>query len=75
MLISLGVVNAINLDGGGSATMVSNGSLINYPSDSVLVYFTVSLARVHVRCRLYVTAITYFMPKLPVICIEYIHKM
>ncbi|KAM4568634.1 N-acetylglucosamine-1-phosphodiester alpha-N-acetylglucosaminidase isoform 1-T1 [Fundulus diaphanus] len=28
-----GVVNAINLDGGGSATYVVNGSLANYPSD------------------------------------------
>ncbi|MGH0159123.1 UNVERIFIED_CONTAM: hypothetical protein FKN15_071873 [Acipenser sinensis] len=32
-LKSLGVVNAINLDGGGSATLVLNGSLANYPSD------------------------------------------
>jgi hypothetical protein len=36
LLISLGVVNAINLDGGGSATMVVNGTLINYPSDLML---------------------------------------
>ncbi|XP_072536180.1 N-acetylglucosamine-1-phosphodiester alpha-N-acetylglucosaminidase [Salminus brasiliensis] len=28
-----GVVNAINLDGGGSATYILNGSLANYPSD------------------------------------------
>uniref|UniRef100_A0A8C6VIT2 N-acetylglucosamine-1-phosphodiester alpha-N-acetylglucosaminidase n=1 Tax=Naja naja TaxID=35670 RepID=A0A8C6VIT2_NAJNA len=28
-----GVVNAINLDGGGSATFVVNGSLASYPSD------------------------------------------
>ncbi|XP_074052427.1 LOW QUALITY PROTEIN: N-acetylglucosamine-1-phosphodiester alpha-N-acetylglucosaminidase [Macrotis lagotis] len=28
-----GVVNAINLDGGGSATFVVNGTLANYPSD------------------------------------------
>ncbi|XP_060679672.1 N-acetylglucosamine-1-phosphodiester alpha-N-acetylglucosaminidase isoform X1 [Hemiscyllium ocellatum] len=28
-----GVINAINLDGGGSATLVLNGSLANYPSD------------------------------------------
>uniref|UniRef100_H2ZY59 N-acetylglucosamine-1-phosphodiester alpha-N-acetylglucosaminidase n=1 Tax=Latimeria chalumnae TaxID=7897 RepID=H2ZY59_LATCH len=32
-LKSLGVVNAINLDGGGSATLVLNGSLASYPSD------------------------------------------
>ncbi|KAK3572403.1 hypothetical protein QTP86_032625 [Hemibagrus guttatus] len=28
-----GVINAINLDGGGSATYVRNGSLANFPSD------------------------------------------
>ncbi|XP_051820125.1 N-acetylglucosamine-1-phosphodiester alpha-N-acetylglucosaminidase isoform X1 [Antechinus flavipes] len=28
-----GVVNAINLDGGGSATFVVNGTISNYPSD------------------------------------------
>ncbi|XP_053313109.1 N-acetylglucosamine-1-phosphodiester alpha-N-acetylglucosaminidase [Spea bombifrons] len=28
-----GVINAINLDGGGSATLVINGTLSNYPSD------------------------------------------
>lgn len=28
-----GVVNAINLDGGGSSTFVANGSLASYPSD------------------------------------------
>ena len=33
LLISLGVVNAINLDGGGSVNVVENGTLINYPSD------------------------------------------
>lgn len=32
-LKTLGVVNAINLDGGGSATLVLNGTLANYPSD------------------------------------------
>uniref|UniRef100_A0A3Q2TBS1 N-acetylglucosamine-1-phosphodiester alpha-N-acetylglucosaminidase n=1 Tax=Fundulus heteroclitus TaxID=8078 RepID=A0A3Q2TBS1_FUNHE len=31
-----GVVNAINLDGGGSATYVVNGSLASYPSDHCL---------------------------------------
>ncbi|XP_014671771.1 PREDICTED: N-acetylglucosamine-1-phosphodiester alpha-N-acetylglucosaminidase-like [Priapulus caudatus] len=34
LLIELGAVNAVNLDGGGSATMVVNGSVINYPSDA-----------------------------------------
>ncbi|KAM5131291.1 N-acetylglucosamine-1-phosphodiester alpha-N-acetylglucosaminidase isoform 3-T3 [Callospermophilus lateralis] len=32
-LLKLDVVNAINLDGGGSATFVLNGTLANYPSD------------------------------------------
>ncbi|KAM4795665.1 N-acetylglucosamine-1-phosphodiester alpha-N-acetylglucosaminidase [Rhinophrynus dorsalis] len=32
-LKSQGVINAINLDGGGSATLVLNGTLSNYPSD------------------------------------------
>jgi hypothetical protein len=31
---SLGLVDAINLDGGGSTTMVSDGSVISHPSDS-----------------------------------------
>ncbi|KAM4047960.1 N-acetylglucosamine-1-phosphodiester alpha-N-acetylglucosaminidase isoform 2-T2 [Anomaloglossus baeobatrachus] len=31
-----GVINAINLDGGGSATLVLNGSLASYPSDHCL---------------------------------------
>lgn len=33
LLIAHGVVNAINLDGGGSSTLVYNGTLVNYPSD------------------------------------------
>ena len=33
LLKSYGAVNAINLDGGGSATFVLNGTVINYPSD------------------------------------------
>lgn len=41
LLISMGLVNAVNLDGGGSTTMVVNGSLVNYPSDSVLVYVSI----------------------------------
>lgn len=32
-LLRQGVVNAINLDGGGSATFVLNGTLASYPSD------------------------------------------
>jgi len=34
LLLSFGVVNAINLDGGGSATLVVNGTVVNYPSDT-----------------------------------------
>lgn len=33
LLIRHGVVNAINLDGGGSSTLVEDNVLINYPSD------------------------------------------
>ncbi|XP_033117244.1 N-acetylglucosamine-1-phosphodiester alpha-N-acetylglucosaminidase-like [Anneissia japonica] len=33
-LKELGVVNAINLDGGGSATYVVNGTVVNYPTDT-----------------------------------------
>jgi putative cell wall-binding protein len=32
-LVSIGVVEATNLDGGGSATLVVNGLLVNHPSD------------------------------------------
>lgn len=33
LLLRRGVVNAINLDGGGSSTFINNQVLINYPSD------------------------------------------
>lgn len=33
LLIELGAVDAINLDGGGSTTMVIQGSVVNHPSD------------------------------------------
>ena len=33
LLIRHGVVNAVNLDGGGSSTLLENSVLINYPSD------------------------------------------
>jgi N-acetylglucosamine-1-phosphodiester alpha-N-acetylglucosaminidase len=33
ILIKYGAVNAINLDGGGSATFAHNGALANYVSD------------------------------------------
>ena len=34
MLIKHGVVNAINLDGGGSSQLVMGDTLVSYPSDS-----------------------------------------
>jgi len=34
LLLSFGIINAINLDGGGSATLVVNGTVVNYPSDT-----------------------------------------
>ena len=33
LLVRHGVVNAINMDGGGSNTLVENNELLNYPSD------------------------------------------
>ena len=33
LLIAHGVVNAINMDGGGSNTLIMDGVLVNYPSD------------------------------------------
>ena len=35
LLISSDVVNAINLDGGGSVSVFLNGTPINYPGDEV----------------------------------------
>jgi len=34
LMVAQGVINGINLDGGGSMTSVMNGSLVNMPSDS-----------------------------------------
>ncbi|KAH9499715.1 hypothetical protein Btru_077652 [Bulinus truncatus] len=36
LLIELGLHNAINLDGGGSATTVINGTVVNFPSDQCI---------------------------------------
>jgi len=33
LLIELGAVDAINLDGGGSTAMVVKGTLVNFPTD------------------------------------------
>jgi exopolysaccharide biosynthesis protein len=33
LLLKLGACQAINLDGGGSTTMVLEGQIVNYPSD------------------------------------------
>ena len=38
MLKAMGVVNAVNLDGGGSSTAVMNGQVTSAPSDSWLDY-------------------------------------
>src|SRR4029077_839161 len=35
LVASLGVTNAVNLDGGGSSTFVSHGQVLNHPSDGV----------------------------------------
>ncbi|MNJ66948.1 hypothetical protein D3C77_630740 [compost metagenome] len=35
-LYNMGVVNAYNLDGGGSSSLVLNGKVINTPSDGQL---------------------------------------
>ena len=35
ILISLGAVEAINLDGGGSSTMIANGTLVNRPEGGI----------------------------------------
>jgi exopolysaccharide biosynthesis protein len=32
-LIKFGVVNAVNLDGGGSTIFIKNNEILNYPSD------------------------------------------
>ena len=40
LLIRHGVVNAINLDGGGSNTVLEDGVLINYPSDHWFALYT-----------------------------------
>ncbi|XP_062571545.1 N-acetylglucosamine-1-phosphodiester alpha-N-acetylglucosaminidase-like [Saccostrea cucullata] len=36
VMLEYGIVNAINLDGGGSATYTVNGTLVNYPSDQCM---------------------------------------
>ena len=33
LLVAHGVINAVNLDGGGSSTLIHDQILINYPSD------------------------------------------
>ena len=34
LMMSLGCIEALNLDGGGSSAMVIGGSLVNHPSDA-----------------------------------------
>lgn len=38
MMLSVGAVHAINLDGGGSSTTVANGSIIDWPTDRHIPY-------------------------------------
>lgn len=40
-MLQYGIVNAVNLDGGGSATYTVNGTLVNYPSDQWYVTITI----------------------------------
>jgi N-acetylglucosamine-1-phosphodiester alpha-N-acetylglucosaminidase len=55
LMIELGAVNAINLDGGGSSTVIENGSLVNYVSDRCPGTDIESLMS---RCERRVTTIT-----------------
>uniref|UniRef100_A0A1X7T2F6 Phosphodiester glycosidase domain-containing protein n=1 Tax=Amphimedon queenslandica TaxID=400682 RepID=A0A1X7T2F6_AMPQE len=41
ILIKRGVVNAINLDGGGSNTLLVEGTLVNYPGDYWYKHFDI----------------------------------
>jgi hypothetical protein len=52
-LDGLGLLNAINLDGGGSSTMVLRGSVMNTPSDGRerSVASVVEFTQQHVTCR------------------------
>ncbi len=34
LVTRVGLVNALNLDGGGSTTMVARGAVVNHPSDA-----------------------------------------
>jgi N-acetylglucosamine-1-phosphodiester alpha-N-acetylglucosaminidase len=52
IMIKYGAVNAINLDGGGSVSVVSNNELVNYPSD------TCKTESVDFKCERKVTTIT-----------------
>ena len=51
VLLEYGIVNAVNLDGGGSATYTVNGTLVNYPSDtwSVFIQNTLDLISVFAK--------------------------
>ncbi|XP_072037267.1 N-acetylglucosamine-1-phosphodiester alpha-N-acetylglucosaminidase-like [Amphiura filiformis] len=50
-LIKHGAVNAVNLDGGGSSTLVYKGVVINYPTDvCVESDFTCSRPVAHIAC-------------------------
>ncbi len=55
------VINAINLDGGGSATYILNGSLANYPSDHWCVNAELHICKQ--QCAEFGYFITTFSPK------------
>lgn len=60
------VINAINLDGGGSATYILNGSLANYPSDLWCVKATAKIHTYKQQCGEFVDLITIFLPSVQI---------
>jgi hypothetical protein len=50
MLVKYGAQNAINLDGGGSSTVVSNGSVINRPTSTDLWSVSIERAVTVISC-------------------------
>ena len=53
LMMQYGAVDAINLDGGGSATFVVNNTLVNYPSDTWLVTLVIKNA-IYLQFSLYI---------------------
>ena len=52
LLIEHGLVHAINLDGGGSSAVVSNGKLLNHPTSLDVWNVTLERAVVTIACVL-----------------------